>query len=89
MLGGCRVVALFRRLGKALAQFPELVDLFGGELGIAICEVRHRLTEPFLLMLGIGTHDSTPHDMLEQLVTGFFERRRRSHALEWSANRGM
>ena len=33
-------------------------------------------------VLGLGTNDATPHNVLEQLIAGLFERRRlRNHSL--------
>ena len=73
--GGSGVVALFRGLREPLTEFAELIELFRAELGIAVLHVRHRVVEPFVRVLWFGANDTTPHDMLEQLVARFLEGR--------------
>src|SRR6185436_14846581 len=74
--GGCvgRGV-LLRRLGEAFAELAELTHLLGAELGEALTHVLQRLVEPIRLMLGSGVDDSTPHDVLKELVPRLLERR--------------
>ena len=70
------VPALLRRLDESLAQRADLLQLLLRELVEPIGKVLHGFIEPLALMIGLRADDSALHDVLEQLVTGFIERRR-------------
>jgi len=71
-------VVLFRGLRKALSQLSELTELVAAELGEALGHVVHGFVEPLALKLGSRFDHTTPHDMLEQFIPCFLERRRGS-----------
>ena len=81
-VSGCR--GLLSGLGwlrEALAQGAKLLDLGLAQLGVTLLEIVRGFVEPRLLVLGIRTHYTALHDMLEHLVACFLER---SRGRRWS-----
>lgn len=61
-----------------MAQRAELRELGVRELGVPVLQVFHRVVEPLYLVLGSGLQHTAPNDVLEQLIAGLLEGRRRS-----------
>src|SRR3954467_14550381 len=74
--GGVRLRPGLWRLREAHAQGLQLSDLLLAQLGEPLRHVLDRFTEPLFHVLRLCADDTTPHDMLEELVAGLLERRR-------------